>query len=351
MLRNYFNQNDPFKAMGLVLLLLFSRSLLGFVVWDEVFGQGVWIEQMQNAPQNITEWYQGHSGPVYQLLWLAFPKLLLNPVVNVILSSLLLLFLALRLNAFLIKWAAFEHSSYLPAALMIIFSISLPELYVVSAPLVGAIFLLLALQLVFSHLRQNVPDENILSTGFLTGLAGMIFLPYLWFLLVLLIVYALFSSTGSRRYLLMLWGMCMPWLVLGLFFGYRGEMSIFWEGIAVGMLRFELHPSELLKITVALGFPFLMALYAAFQSLSGMGMNNFQMTIRAVFLWIGLFALVLTFWFSGNVLGSVFMLTLPMSYFVNQALQKSRKKRYADGLFYLLLMASFLALIFAHRLT
>lgn len=351
MLRNYFNQNDPYKVIGLILLLLLSRSVFGLVVWDEVFGNGKWLTEMQRPVFDISESFQRTAGPLYQWLWLAFPKLLLLPAVNIVLATFFVLFLAVQFNALLIRWNAFEHNSYLPSALFIIITLLLPDLYVLSAPLLGAVFLMGALKLIFNHLKQNARDETILSTGVLTALAGMVYLPYLWFLPILVLLYAFYSTTSGRRYLLMLWGLCMPWMALGLYFGYHAEMSVFWQGISKGILCFEFDQAAVTSLAIGMGMPFLIAFYAAFQNISGVGMNNFQITIRAVMVWLGIFALVLTLWFTSSDFSSVLLLSLPLSYFINQVLQHTRKRIYADGLFYLLLIASFFWLIFGHSLT
>ena len=336
---SYFRQNDPFRVIGLLLLLVITRCFFFIFLKDGAAPSNI-------EPLSIEHLFHENQGPLYILFQSGLIFLVENIYLNVILTSIIVLWNASLLNMLLIRNAAFEENTYIPASLYIIFMSSSAGNYFLSAPLLGSTFILLALIYLQEHLRNRNSDEKVLGIGCTFALASLFFLPYSWYLFLALILFLFYSRTVGRRYLLVIWGFALILLLawMPLFFLKAG--SSFWLDYFGGLSLFEMNESFLINLAISLGLPLLIALKTSASNLAGMGMTNVQITVKRVFTWLGLFGLFSVIFLSGESSATANVLIVALSYFATEHLINVRRKWFAELTYFSLLALSLLALYF-----
>lgn len=336
---SYFRQNDPFRVIGLLLLLVITRCFFFIFLKDTSVPSA-------STPLSIEHLFQGTEGLLYGLFQSGLSFLIESYYLNVILASIIVLWNASLINMLLIRNSAFEENTYIPASLYIIFMSSSVDNYFLSAQLLGSSFILLCLIYLQEHLKNRNSDEKVLNIGGTLAVASLFFLPYAWYLLLVLVLFLFYSGTVGRRYLLVIWGFILINLIAWFPLLFLGEGASFWLGYTSGLTLFEMNESFLINLAASLGLPLLIALKTSASNLAGMGMTNVQITVKRVFTWLGIFGVFSVLFLSANSTATANVLILTLSYFVTEHLLNFRRKWFAELTYLSLLALSFLALYF-----
>jgi hypothetical protein len=220
-LLSYFRVNDPYRMLGIFVLLILIR--LPFLLSDVPLSvpELNWMlvgEQLSEGNRlYIGVW--DNIGPLAALIY-SLIELISNrsQTLYVLLAILLTTYQALIFNIFLINKKAFNESTYVPAFVYVILSSFSFDFYVLSPVLISLTWILLALRNVFYRVESRSQDDRILGTGIYIGLATLCYLPSVIFLLSTIIAYMLFASVSFRRYLLLLYGAALPILIVLTYF-------------------------------------------------------------------------------------------------------------------------------------
>lgn len=336
---SYFRQNDPFRVIGLLLLLVITRCFFFIFLKDSPVPSNI-------DPLSIAHLFNKNQGPFYVLFQSGLSFLVENIYLNVGLSSILIFWNASMLNMLLIRNAAFEENTYIPASLYIIFMSSSAGNYFLSAPLLGSPFILLSILYLQEHLRNRNSDDKVLGIGCTFALASLFFLPYSWFLILALILFLFYSRTVGRRYLLVIWGFALTLLLVWIPLLFLEAENNFWLEYFSGLSHFEMNETFLINLAISLGLPLFLALKTSASNLAGMGMTNVQITVKRVFTWLGLFGLFTVIFLSGESTDTANVLIIALSYFATEHLINVRKKWLAELTYFCLLGLSLAALYF-----
>jgi len=340
----FFKLNDPYRLLAIFIFLLATRLaavLLGnpFVFLQhesETLGQfinqgGLIIEELGST----------NAGPLYALFYGLITFISEDTLIfSAALSTVFVFLQAFLLNTILIRLAAFNENTYLPAIVYAILMSASPEFMTLGPEMISITFVLMGLNFLLTHLKYRGTEENIISTGFAFGLAALFAKSAFFFLPLTIIIYLLYSSTLNRRYFLAAFGFGLPFVMLWLYFFWNDSGADFWSGYMSQIVHMEgkglvLHQNLLAWAAV----PMLLSLVAAAQHFTGVGMTNNQIQIQRTMLWLGLFG-VAFYLISANGSFSEFIWIMPAAtYFITLLLNSIQKPALAEGLVHFLLWA------------
>lgn len=273
-----------------------------------------------------------HSGPISNLVFIGLSSINIE-VLDIFLTALLILLNDILLNSIFIRNASFQESSYVPAAIYVVLMSASKSFYYLSPELLGSSFLLISLNYLFYHIKYRGTEENILSTGFTIGVAGLCYYPFLWVYLMVLIIYLLYSGTITRRYFLLTWGFILPLLITWLIFFMLGRGGEFLNLMFSESVNYQVLGELLNTSAIVYGFGITLSLVAAIQNFSGQGMTNHQILVQKAMSWVGFFG-VLTFAIFGFRNPAVLAMVIPvMAYFSTKLFADLSKKYVAELLF------------------
>ena len=212
---------------------------------------------------------------------------------SIVLAGILVVLNAVQLNSIFIRNSSFKENTYIPAAYYVIFMSSSKDFYFFSPALLASSIILVGLNYLFYHMKYRGTEENIISTGFMVGLAGLIYVPSAWLYLFILLSYLMYSNTIRRRYFLMTWGFLMPIVIFWLFYFWMdlGAHSLSMLGNQIVKLSvIQVAPAQ---IAVPLGFGLIIALSGFLSSFNQQGKTNHQILVQHSMSWLAFFAIVI----------------------------------------------------------
>jgi hypothetical protein len=173
--------------------------------------------------QDIWENTAPLSAGAYSLIHLTFGKSQLS---YQIIALLVTFGQAMYFNFICRKNELFNEKSFLPAAIYLILMNLFFDFFTLSPVLMSTTFLLLAIDNVLYHIKQESSDTSIFNTGFYVSLASLFYLPCTSFIIFPIFAFILFSRTSFRQYLVLLIGYIFPTgLTLLFFYWYDAQDS------------------------------------------------------------------------------------------------------------------------------
>ncbi len=324
----YFRVNDPYRVIGVFILLILIR--LPYLLYGApiTIPELNWMLVGETMAEGNTL-YSGvrdNIGPLAALIY-SFIELLFNrsTVVYVILAIFLTTIQSLIFNNFLLNKKAYNENTYVPALVYVLLSSFSFDFYFLSPVLISLTWILLALRNVVYRVESRSRDNRILSTGIYIGLAALCYLPGIIFLLSTIIAYLLFANISFRRYLLLLTGTALPFLVSMTYFFLTDAMDAFIEQYILSFQNFSQHvytsPLTLLYIGMVALIFLLLSMYRVGQ----MRFTNQQNKLQQI-MFINILATLATLFFVHD-LAPYHLLPFvpPVAFFVTHYLLSIRK--------------------------
>lgn len=227
----YFRINDPYRLIGIFLLLLLSggwllfdpaalmlEELHGMVVGEEVMRKMLYVELIDGtAPlmamlDGVMNFLFGRSLAARHMV-----------------AFLLIFFQAVYFGVILINNRAYNESTYVPAVILAMLALFSFDLIALTPELAGAVFLLPAVNKLFREIAFNVEDDAIvLNLGVYIGLASLFHFPYTIFLLGIILMMVVYARAGMRKILLVLFGYGLVHLILITIYYINDEAGDLW---------------------------------------------------------------------------------------------------------------------------
>ena len=331
----YFRLNDPYRFVTIILLLLSIRlpyyllndllywvDLRYLLLGEKIAGGQVLYTDIQTSVPIL-------AGLTFGLIDVIFGK---SIVVYHVLSFLLVAIQAYLVNGLINYNKATTDPTYYPALLYILFFSLSPHLYSLSPEGIGLTFIILALNFQFQHLEFRVKrDEKILGIGFYIGISSMFFHAGVYYMVVSLLVMILFTKTLYRRYLLLLFGFCLPYLLFACYYIYKGSLDMYVASIFMIPYHFEfIVPNVIILVApaVMLALSFLLLLQTT-------RLTNFQNTLnQAMLLWL-LFSFLVYFMTSEKEVSVLSLFAIPVVFFLTHYLVIKKRGWLKSLVFYL----------------
>jgi hypothetical protein len=340
----FFRKNDPFLLLFIAVFLIIVRTIMLIVGVESpaILFNAEALGETFNVTPTMPLYSENGAGPLFVFFYGILTFLFDNTyIISSILAAILVFFQAFILNATLQKNAAFQENNFLPGFLFVVFASASPEFIFLSPILLANTFLLLALDKVLTHLKYRGSEENILTTGFLIGLAALSYAPYFWLVPFVILIYIMYSSTLVRRYFLMTYGFIFSLLVFWIYFLAWQNGGAFLGGYFELVLSTHLvEPIVLKNLALIFGLPTLFSILSVAQGFQGLGFTNHQILTQRTMLWVLIFGLIMV-WMTPNS-GSVNALALiiPLTFFTSQFLITRSRKWVSEAYFLVLIIAS-----------
>ena len=338
----FFKVNDPYRLLVILAFLLAVRTV--FILLDGPFVKLQLEQDMIGAFVNgggliVEDLMVTNAGPLYVYFYGLITYLSPESLyISAALSALFVMVQAFLLNTILIRLAAFNENTYLPAFIYAVLMSATPEFMTLSPEMVSITFALIGLNFMLTHLKYRGTEENILSTGFAFGLAALFAKPAFLYIAFILLIYVLYSSTLNRRYFLASFGFLLPMIFVWLYFFWsdsRADFLAAYFGQMINVGSREIIPKVSLFILVAL--PLFLTLISAAQNFTGVGMTNNQIRIQRSMLWLGLFGILFYLISANSSFNELIWLMPTAAYFISMLLNAMEKKWVAEMTLQLLL--------------
>lgn len=340
----YFKVNDPYRLLAVLIFLVVTRTIV--LLLDNPFTLLLTEAESMGLDINngafFAESLSTNAGPLYYYLYAVLTFLTSDTtLLSIILATAFIMIQAFLLNAILIRSASLNDNTYLPAIIYSFLLSSSPEFLFLSPELLSITFVLLGLNFLFTHLKYRGSEENIISTGFMFGIAALFAKPAFLLLLFIFLVYLLYSSTLARRYFLMAFGFLLPFIFVWIYFLWNDQGADFWSTYFNDLIHFssrQLIPGS--NLLIWLGVPALLALITAAQNFTGIGMTNNQIQIQRSMLWLAIFGVLLYMVSANGSFGELIWVLPVVTYFITMFLNSVQKPWMAELCFHVLLWGS-----------
>lgn len=235
-------------------------------------------------------------------------------------------------NRLLLINKAYNENTYVPGLIYTLFMSFFFDFLTLTPVVMSQTFILLALNNIFSHIEFKAKrDEKILNIGIYLGLAALFYLPNVIFGFATLLIFMFFTGTVLRRYLLMLFGFCLPLLMAATFYLVTGRLGNFIYSFINPLISFNTrHYIDNLSLLVIFVVPILLLLAAFVRINQRARFTNYQSRlVQAMFVWL-LFC-VLFILISDIYTPSIFIVFVPpLAFYISHYLLLIRKRFIAE---------------------
>lgn len=227
-LLRFFKINDPYRLIAVLVLtgilsipLFVSpeavtiQQLKNFVLGEAIMdGKTMYAEVFDQTPIFFA-WILGCLDFVFGRSAVAFK----------IVALLIIFFQAAYFSIVLIRNKVYSENNYLPALIFVVISFFSFDLIWVTPELLGAGFLLLAIDNLFKEVEfKTQRDETILNLGLWIGLASLIIFSYSIFLPGAVLILIAFTRLTLRRGSMLVFGFLLPHALVLLSFYFWGNL-------------------------------------------------------------------------------------------------------------------------------
>ena len=293
---SYFRINDPYRLIIIFVILILFRvpyfispnwhtipelswmivgermnegALLYVGIWDDIGPLSAWIYRSAN-------YLFGRSQLVLQIIGL-----------------LLFLFQISYLNFISLKHKMYNENNYLPAFFYGILGLTFFNIITLSPQQLGLTFILFSMNSLFNHIEtRNKNDGNLLNIGLHVGIASLFFLPYFIMIFVHIIGLMFFTNTIRRRYLLLIYGVGIPFVICWLIYVWHGETNGLFANYLHSLFSFDTRQFLTYKsIFIASGTTIILFTLSTLKILTGFGFTIFQVRIQKIMFFASLVTL------------------------------------------------------------
>jgi hypothetical protein len=230
-LLTFFKTNDPYRLAGVFILLLIIRIPILSLGVPMILPELKWLligERLGSGDYTMYQDVWAHTAPlavfVYKWLYVLFGK---SRIVYQIFSILLVIIQVGIFNNIMLKNKAYNHNTYVPALIYMLFMNSFFDFLTLSPVLMSMTFVLLAINNLFKRMDNKTKDELFIYTGVHLGIACLFYLPTFFFLIVTTISLIVFTGSIFRRMLLLIYGFILVLVLQGLLFYWNDGFLIF----------------------------------------------------------------------------------------------------------------------------
>jgi hypothetical protein len=201
-------------AIPLIIIFLWAERFVSFPFSNDVYTMPLW-SLLQDFFKMLPSW------------------------LSVLIFVLLISFEAIYFNLLVNRHEVLYRNSYLPALFFALFVSATPEFLTIHPIHLVNLILLRIFDKVFSLHKQNRAILAVFDCGFLAGLAALLYLPAIPFVLLLMFSLSIFRPFNIREWLVLLVAYALPFLFLSVIKFWQHELISFWDSFFSQLL---VHP-------------------------------------------------------------------------------------------------------------
>ena len=334
----FFKVNDPYRPLFLLAFLLLLRVPFYWNGIETLLPDLHYMligERLANGNALYKDLWV-NIGPFSAAFFTILDWLFGKSIISYHIIGFLLMFIqAMLFNRLALKNKIYTENNYVPAAVYVTLMSMSMDMFVVSPIMLANTFILMAMNHIFSQVEfRTKRDEKILSIGIYLGVASLFYFPAVLFGLIGILGLTLFSATILRRYLLIVYGLTLPFLMIAVYYFLMGNttdsMFVFFNS------WFEVADYRLDRtaIIILCAVPTMFLMLAIFRVLQGTRFSNYQARIAQMMLfWILLSLPLLIKPLSG--VSDLIVFVPPTAYFITHFFILSRKRIFSGALFFI----------------
>ena len=335
-----FRINDPFRLLGVLLLLLAIRLPIIIGNFPLLIPELHWMvlgEYMAEGNQlyrDVWDFTGPLAGGVY---WVIHQIVGRSPFIFHMLALFLVFYQASIFNWVLVQRDVFNEKTYIPALLYIIFMSLSFDFYTLSPPLMATTFLLLTAHKLFSLNDRYTSDSDIFKMGLYLGVASMLYLPSVLFFIMVFLGMAFFRVTSSRHLMLIIFGFALIVAGYAVYYLFTGSLIEFFSQYLLSIITYPqsiIHVPLLEMVWLCL-IPAVILFFAISKTFSERGFVNFQTNCQQLMV-IWLIPATLSVLFTPRL--STYQLVVfapPLAFFMTHWLLLIKKRVFAELLFFI----------------
>ena len=349
----YFRINDPYRLVIIfILLLLFRLPYLLTTDWLSM-PELKWMiigERLNEGALLYADLWDDISplsALVYQTIDFIFGK---SQRSFLIIGLIVFYFQIFYMNYTALKHKMYNENNYLPALLYGLKGLIFFNMLTLSPQLMGLTFVMFSIDSLLSHIEtRNKTDANLLNIGLFTGIASMFYLPYVHIMIIHLVCLLFFTNTIKRRYLLMIYGLLIPFGITWLYYLWCGESTAFFQIFLFSLFHTETDIfMDIRSILFLAGFTILLYIISSLKILSSLGFNIFQVRIQKTMFFASIVCLLIWLLYS-DYAGTGLIIFLPWAAFFLSHFFLSIRHRIKRELSFLIYFLSIMAIYFGVR--
>lgn len=240
---SYFRINDPYRLVGLFVLLLILYTPL-FLSGDPITVpelKNLLLGEKQNEGYAMYREVVDQSAPLaawtHELMDSLFGRSLLA---RHILAFLVIFLQSAYIGILFITKKVFSENTYIPSFLFSLLFFFSYDTLALSNELLGSGFLLLALTFIFQEIEfRNERDESVLNVGLCISLASLFSFAFIVYLPCAMVIFLLFTRSNVRKFLLLCFGFLLPHLLAISIAFVNDSTEELWQYFYLSNLSFE----------------------------------------------------------------------------------------------------------------
>lgn len=329
----YFRINDPYRLVGLFILLLLIY--LPFFVSDQLLTvpelKSLILGEKQNEGYRMYYEVVDNTAPLAAWMHEIFDSIFGRSLLARHILAFLIIFLqSAYVGILFISKKVFSENTYIPSFLFALLFFFSPDTLALSNELLGSGFLLLALNNLFQEIEfRHEPDESIFNVGVCISLASLFAFAFIVYLLCALVILLLFTRSGARKYLLLIFGFLLPHLLAISISYLNNSASELWDYYYLSNLSFDRNSFVTGKTLLIIGaLPLAYLCISLFMLNREARFSKYQSQIvQIIFLWLG-FSILFVF-YSKDLRPQTFIVFIPgMSLLLTHFFLFIRRKKF-----------------------
>ena len=214
---NYFRINDPYRLVGLFILLLILYTPI-FIFDNQVTVpelKNLLLGEKQNEGYDMYVEVVDNSAPLAAWSHEIFDSLFGRSVFARHIVAFVIIFLqSAYVGILFIMKKTFSENTYIPSFLFALLFFFSYDTLALSGELLGSGFLLLALHNLFQEIEfRNERDESVFNTGLFISLASLFSFAFIVYLFCSILILLFFTRSNARKFLLLIFGFLLPHLL------------------------------------------------------------------------------------------------------------------------------------------
>lgn len=239
----YFRINDPYRLVGLLILLLIIY--LPLFIYDSPISvpelKSVLLGEKQNEGYEMYSEVVDNTAPLaawtHEILDSVFGRSLLA---RHILAFVIIFLQSAYIGILFITKKVFSENTFIPSLLFSVLYFFSYDTIALSNELLGSGFLLLALNNLFQEIEfRHERDESIFNLGLCISLASLFSFAFIVYLPCAIVILLLFTRSTVRKYLLLVFGFLLPHLMVMSIAYVKDSTGELWNYYYLSNLSFE----------------------------------------------------------------------------------------------------------------
>jgi hypothetical protein len=342
-LLRYFRINDPYRLVGLLVLLLLLYLPLFIdmppLTFPELKSQV--IGEKLNEDQNLYTGLVDNTAPLAAWFYEMTDSLFGRSLMARHIVAFMLLFLqGAYLGIMFIIRKVFNENTYIPSLIFCLLCLFSYDTLTLSAELAGLTFLLLALNNMFKEIEFRVQrDETVFNLGLFVSIASLFSFAFVVFLLCVMAILFFFTRTTPRKFMLLIFGFFLPHLVVISISYLNGSLSQLWQYFYLANLNPAREIFVSTKTLLVLGaLPLFYFIISVFMLQREARFSKYQsQLLQVMFLWVG-FSLLYVFYCKDLRPQNLIVFIPALTFLFTHFFLFIRRKKYAELNIWLLLI-------------